>query len=168
MALKPRTRKEFLIADFIDKDTPDIVPKTRSEMFLKQMLDKSSKPSWNDLTDKPFGDNEDGTVKTIDPKYLPEGSGGGGGLPTLCFTCDLNSSNVTSDTEVADALEILGQTDFVTVITAIKYEGKTYYGTLKSIEYDDENASYTLSFSWYDGDFGIRISSEFGYFIPMD
>jgi hypothetical protein len=42
MELKPRTRKEFLIADFIDKDTPDIVPKTRSEMFLKQMLDKIS------------------------------------------------------------------------------------------------------------------------------
>ena len=26
--------------------------------------------SWNDLTDKPFGENEDGTVKQLDNKYL--------------------------------------------------------------------------------------------------
>lgn len=75
MELKPRTRKEFLIADFIDKDTPDIVPKTRSEMFLKQMLDKSSKPSWNDLTDKPFG--EESSVVEVLAEFqvtMPDGS----------------------------------------------------------------------------------------------
>ena len=30
--------------------------------------------SWNDLTDKPFGEDADGTIHPIDGKYLPEGT----------------------------------------------------------------------------------------------
>lgn len=42
----------------------------------KKFLPENEPPSWYDLTDKPFGDNADGTVNTIDPKYLPELGGG--------------------------------------------------------------------------------------------
>lgn len=104
------------------------------------------------------------TIHPIDKKYLPSRCG----LPMLCLTVDGDSWKVTSDTEVADALEILGQTDFVTVICAVKYEGKTNYATLQSIEYNAENAFYVLKFSWYDGDFYVRVSREFGYAIPME
>lgn len=104
------------------------------------------------------------TVHHIDEKYLPSRCG----LPMLCLAVDGDSWKVTSDTEVADALEILGQTDFVTVICAVKYEGKTNYATLQSIEYNAENAFYVLKFSWYDGDFYVRVSRELGYVIPME
>ena len=46
--------------------------------------------SWNDLTDKPFGENEDGTVKQLDNKYLAilnyEASGETDYLPSYTAT----------------------------------------------------------------------------------
>lgn len=60
-------------------------PTSRVEAYLLAMIvagiagagsDSPSGPvgdvSWNDLTDKPFGEEPDGTVKKLDEKYLPD------------------------------------------------------------------------------------------------
>lgn len=55
--------------------------------------------SWNDLTDKPFGEEADGTIKTLDPKYLPEGVGGDNTF-VLTYEADpINGGRVTQPWE---------------------------------------------------------------------
>ena len=74
MALEPITRQEQIIAG------KDLEPITRMEMFLKQYGGASS---WNDLTDKPFGEEKafepivwDGNTEGLE-SYDLEG--------TICF-----------------------------------------------------------------------------------
>lgn len=69
MALEPITRQEKIIAG------QDLTPITRMEKFLKRYGGgPGGVTSWNDLTDKPFGDNADGTVYPMSGKYV-EGMG---------------------------------------------------------------------------------------------
>ena len=71
MALEPITRQEKIIAG------QDLTPITRMEKFLKQYGGGSGGvTSWNDLTDKPFGETT--TVKEVLAEYQPPFSPGSG------------------------------------------------------------------------------------------
>lgn len=71
MALEPITRQEKIIAG------QDLTPITRMEKFLKQYGGGSGGvTSWNDLTDKPFG--EVTTVKEVLAECQPEFNSDGG------------------------------------------------------------------------------------------
>lgn len=88
-------------------------------VFCQDPKIKSGAKSWNDLEDRPFYEDADGSIKTLDPKYLPEtetniytydsldqvpadlpeGSfvavpsegAGGGGLPVVELSTDISS-----------------------------------------------------------------------------
>ena len=58
MELEPITRQEKIIAG------QDLEPITRMEKFLKD-FSGGGVTSWNDLTDKPFGENNDGIIISL-------------------------------------------------------------------------------------------------------
>lgn len=97
------------------------------------------------------------TVHTINPKYLP----------TLCIALDLKVGRVTSNTPAADAIKLLSQTDFVSVMVINKSNSKTNYLTLVSIEYlEGEDNRYRLTMRNGDGSkINLDISNEWGYTI---
>lgn len=102
-----------------------------------------------------FGIGE--TVHTINPKYLP----------TLCINLEPKSGTVTSNTPAADAFKLFSQTDFVSVMAAVKADSKTYYLSLVSIEYlEGEDNSYCLTMRNAEGSsIRLDISNEWGYTI---
>lgn len=71
--------------------------------------------SWNDLTDKPFGDNEDGSIKQLDNKYLA--------ILNKTGETDIIPAQDVAFTYVENSGYYNGSVDVPMVLT----EGKTYY-----------------------------------------
>ena len=148
MALEPITRQEKIIAG------QDLTPITRMEKFLKQYGGGSGGvTSWNDLTDKPFGDNADGTVYPMSGKYV-EGMGWSETVEES-ITWDGNTSGKESaigglfykvSDKVFTAEQLVGQT--MTMVTA---GGETITVTL------DESVVRTLD---SNGEIQVNIDGE--------
>lgn len=155
--LKDYPNNETLMAviDAIDETKAD-----KDELFSK---------SWNDLTDRPFYENEDGTVVTLDEKYIPDTIARTSNIPqpetsvydTLITT---NKTIVGAINEVNDKLPTPDITDSNKVLT-VNSDGTTIWSDLLQPDWEqnDETASdyvknkpfystaITLLSSW-DGD----------------
>lgn len=93
---KPDTPKDAYLQYLAgNKDIVLPEPKTDKDLALYKMCVNGV--SWNDLTDKPFGDNEDGTVYQMSGKYV-EGMGYvESDKHTVNGAWDENGNNLTVD-----------------------------------------------------------------------
>lgn len=87
MALKDRWEDRIDGEDYVMADDVNAIAQAVIEL---ESAIEGGVTSWNDLTDKPFGENEDGTVKQLDNKYLAilnyEASGETDYLPSYTAT----------------------------------------------------------------------------------
>ena len=60
--MDPITRKEMFLAKAAGQNVTTPKPITREEMFLAKIAENGGASSWNDLTDKPFGESENAVL----------------------------------------------------------------------------------------------------------
>lgn len=85
--------------------------------------------SWNDLTDKPFGDNEDGTVTQLDNKYLSilsQTGGWGALLPQNTGESYYNTEWGAYTFGFQTTQDVYDKWVANTSAIRVKYDGKTY------------------------------------------
>ena len=92
--------------------------------------------SWNDLTDKPFGDNADGTVKQIDNKYLAPivfKSGFAEIRPEFIFSTVMNSDFGVYYNGVSVGQELYDRWQANTDKVRVTFDGTVYECTPQSV-----------------------------------
>lgn len=93
--------------------------------------------SWNTLTDRPFGDNEDGTVTQLDNKYLSilsQTGGWGALLPQKKSFTSYNDIWGVYTLVYTTTLEVYSKWVANATDIRVKWDGKTYTVTPQTIE----------------------------------
>ena len=97
----------------VDADhTHDDIYYTETEIDAKldAKADASHTHSWNDLTDKPFGDDDD--IKTLDEKYIPDTIARVSDIPQA----DWNQTDETQNDYIKNKPDILTEEDVIKLI----------------------------------------------------
>lgn len=75
--MEPITREEMFLSDIAGESNFELEPITRKEKLLKKIAETGGSggggggvSSWNDLTDKPFGEETEGIVTVLDRTFL--------------------------------------------------------------------------------------------------
>lgn len=113
------------------------------EEFALELSNAATKSDWLEedenspayIRNKPFGENEDGTIKTLDPKYLPEGSSDG-----VTSWNDLEDKPFNSE-----YTELVSE---VTVETVAEYDGSAAYAVISdNFDFLVPGITYTIAFN---------------------